>query len=76
MAAHALLASLAAYVLLSAARGLNLDELYSFGERYDDTRLRYEVHKLVNLSTAVMFNGEKFNSLHVSLEYYNFSLPF
>ena len=60
--------------LICSACGLDLSEFYSFGRRSGDAQLRLGFHKLVNLSTVVMFNGEAHNNLYVSFVYSNSSI--
>ena len=60
--------------LIIAARGLPLSEFYSFGRKSGDSQLRGGFNKLVNLSTAIMFNGEAHNNLYVSSAFHYASM--
>ena len=62
--------------IIIAVRGLPLSEFYSFGRKSGDSQLRHGFYKLVNLSTAVMFNGEAHNNLYVNANgVISFNLP-
>ncbi len=78
MASHRLLglAMVCVLYLISSAHGLDLNDFYSFGKRRGDAQLRLGFHKLVNLSTVVMFNGEAHNNLYVSFVCHNSSMLF
>lgn len=45
---------------------LALSDFYPFGKRTEDAQLLVGSHKLVNLSTVLVVNGEVHNNLYVS----------
>ena len=69
MASHRFFSLRMVYVLclIDCARSLDLSEFYPFGKKIGDAQLRLWSHKLVNLSTVIMFNGESHNDLYVSI---------
>ena len=64
--ASCLLAIVYVLSLINCARSLDLNEFYPFGKKSGDARLRLWDHKLVNLSTVVVFNGDAHDELYVS----------
>ena len=66
MAHHRSIAVAFVLYITSVARGLIVVDFYPFGKLSGDAQLRFGFHKLVNLSTAVVFHGEVHRSLYVS----------
>lgn len=75
MVSHRFFSLALVYVLclIDCARSLDLSEFYPFGKKSGDAQLRFWDHKLVNLSTVIMFNGEAHNDLYVSFVWRNSS---